>query len=128
MWWMTCIASRQRSPLARTPVKYCPSPPGGGRLGWGAEARATPKSHTWPDPHPCPPPSRGRDSACTSSPLDYLDDVLGLRPAIAIPVWRGEFSSHLACKSRFANRGPFLNTSIPYLVVCIFSPPCHFVC
>src|SRR3989442_11634423 len=117
MWWMTCIASRQRSPLARTPVKYCPSPPGGGRLGWGAEARATPKSHTWPHPHPCPPPSRGRDSACTSSPLDYLTDVLGLRPAMAMPVWRGELPAHLACKRRLTIGGALVLGPMPTLGV-----------
>ena len=62
----------------RTPVKYCPFPPGGGRLGWGGRGRDGRRSHAWPHPHPCPPPSRGRESARTDSPIDYLTDVLAI--------------------------------------------------
>src|SRR5438093_3363621 len=39
----------------KTPVKYCPCPPGGGRLGWGVEAGTDSESHAWLHPHPCPP-------------------------------------------------------------------------
>src|SRR5262245_13952882 len=62
----------------RTPVTYCPFPPGGGRLGWGAEAGTDSEPRTRPHPHAYPPPSRGRECARTGSPIDYLTDVLGM--------------------------------------------------
>src|SRR6266851_10429451 len=41
----------------RTPIKYCPFPPRGGRWGWGAEARMDVESHA--SPHPLPSPIEG---------------------------------------------------------------------
>jgi hypothetical protein len=38
----------------RTPVKYYPFPPRGGRRGWGAEARMDVESHASPPPLPSP--------------------------------------------------------------------------
>ena len=48
-----------------------------GKVGMGgAEAGTAPERHAWPHHHPCPPPLRGRESARTGSPNDYLTDVL----------------------------------------------------
>jgi hypothetical protein len=56
-----------------------PSPLAGEGWDGGAEAGTDSERHAWPGwphPHPCPPPSRGREFACTVSPNDYLTDVL----------------------------------------------------
>src|SRR5438093_151826 len=78
--------------LSRTPVKYCPFPllGEGGTLncapsadavagnGWDgrAEAGTDAASYAGPHPHPCPPPSRGRESARTGSQIAYLTNVV----------------------------------------------------
>jgi non-ribosomal peptide synthetase component F len=62
-----------------------PSPLAGEDWDGGAEAGTDAVSHAWPHPHPCPPPSRGRESARTGSPIDYLTDVLGVLAELHCP-------------------------------------------
>src|SRR5438552_3414163 len=54
--------NRRRSPSSitpRTPVKYCPFPPGGGRLGWGGRARDGHYEPRLALPPPLPSPVKG---------------------------------------------------------------------
>src|SRR5216683_8429782 len=63
--------------VSRTPAKYCPFPPGGGRWGWGGGGRDGLREPPRASPPPLPSPVKGEGVARTGSPSDYLTDVLG---------------------------------------------------
>src|SRR5207244_3955579 len=67
------------------PVKYCPFPPGGGRLGWGAEAGTDSASHAWPHSHTpaARSPLGGRPAARRQKCFSYPPASRGQRGAAA---------------------------------------------